>query len=279
MTKFEPKIVGFLCNWCSYAGADLAGVSRIQYPPNLRVIRVMCSGRIDPKIILEALASGIDGVLVAGCHPGDCHYISGNYMAQYKVKETVKILKRLKIKPEFSKRLRLEWVSASEGQRFAEVVNEFIEQVRELGPNPSRRPVKDTLQRKFVRITTAQDMVASPRLRTLISKERELIEEGNVYGDKKPEAEFDLLMDEVIDAEFTRHQILETVKDNPMSVKEIAKTMNFPTETILKHVLVLKRKGSLIMTGVEGRSPLYITSPLINLAGKASIEPEQEVSD
>jgi coenzyme F420-reducing hydrogenase delta subunit len=238
----------------------------------------MCSGRIDPKIILEALASGIDGVLVAGCHPGDCHYISGNYMAEYKIKETVRILKRLKIKPEFSKRLRLEWVSASEGQRFAQVVNEFIEQVRELGPNPSRRPVKDTLQRKFVRITTAQDMVASPRIRTLISKERELIEDGNVYGEKRSEVDFDLLMDEVIDAEFIRNQILEVVKDEPMSVKEIAKSMNFPTETILKHVLVLKRKASLIMTGVEGRSPLYVTSPLISLAGKVQ-EEEQEVAE
>ena len=278
MTKFEPKIAAFLCNWCSYAGADLAGVSRMQYPPNIRVIRVMCSGRIDPKIVLEALASGIDGVLVAGCHPGDCHYISGNYMAEYKIKETVRILKRLKIKPEFSRRLRLEWVSASEGQRFAQVVDEFIEQVRELGPNPSRRPVKDTLQRKFVRITTAQDMVASPRIRTLISKERELIEDGNVYGEKRSESDFDLLMDEVIDAEFIRNQILEVVKDEPMSVKEIAKSMNFPTDTILKHVLVLKRKASLIMTGVDGRSPLYLTSPLVTLAGKAQ-EEEQEVAE
>jgi coenzyme F420-reducing hydrogenase delta subunit len=234
----------------------------------------MCSGRIDPKIVVEALASGIDGVLVAGCHPGDCHYISGNYMARYKIKETMKILKRLKIKPEFSKRLRLEWVSASEGQRFAQVVKEFVEQVRELGPNPSRRPVKDTLQRKFIRINTAQDMVTSPRIRTLISKEKELIEEGNVYGEKRNEDEFDLIMDEVIDAEFIRNQILEVVKDNPMSVKQIAKLMNFPTETILKHVLVLKKKASLIMTGVDGRSPLYMTSPLISLAGRVD---EQEV--
>jgi coenzyme F420-reducing hydrogenase delta subunit len=248
----------------------------MQYPPNIRVIRVMCSGRIDPKIVLEALASGIDGVLVAGCHPGDCHYISGNYMAQYKIKETLRILRRLKIKPEFSNRLRLEWVSASEGQRFAQVVNDFVEQVRELGPNPSRRPIKDTLQRKFVRITTAQDMVVSPRIRTLISKERELIEDGNVYGEKKSEDEFDVLMDEVIDAEFIRNQILEVVKDKPMSVKDIAKVMNFPTEIILKHVLALKKKARLIMTGIEGRSPLYMTSPLVELAGRAE---EQEVAE
>jgi coenzyme F420-reducing hydrogenase delta subunit len=248
----------------------------MQYPANIRVIRVMCSGRIDPKIVMEALANGIDGVLVAGCHPGDCHYISGNYMAQYKIKETIRILKRLKIKPEFSKRLRLEWVSASEGQRFAQVVKEFVEQVRELGPNPSGRPIKDTLQRKFVRITTAQDMVASPRIRTLISKEKELVEDGNVYGEKKKEVDFDLLMEEIIDAEFIRNQILEVVKDTPMSVKEIAKIMNFPTDTILKHVLVLKKKALLIMTGVEGRSPLYMTSPLVPLAGRVQ-EEEQEV--
>ncbi|MEM3566935.1 MAG: hydrogenase iron-sulfur subunit [Candidatus Bathyarchaeia archaeon] len=131
---FEPKIVGFLCNWCSYAGADLAGVSRIQYPPNIRIIRVMCSGRIDPAFILEAFKDGADGVLVAGCHlPSDCHYLSGNFKALRRVTLLKKVLQEFGIEPE---RVRLEWVSASEGDKFAAVVKDMVEQIKKLGPSP-----------------------------------------------------------------------------------------------------------------------------------------------
>jgi len=131
--KFEPKIVGFLCNWCSYAGADLAGVSRIQYPPNLRIIRVMCSGRIDPAFILEAFRSGADGVLLSGCHPGDCHYIAGNYKAQRRGILLKKLLEQFGVEPQ---RLRIEFVSASEGAKFAAVVKEMVEDIKKLGPSP-----------------------------------------------------------------------------------------------------------------------------------------------
>jgi F420-non-reducing hydrogenase iron-sulfur subunit len=132
--EFEPKIISFLCNWCAYAGADLAGVSRIQYPPNIRIIRVMCSGRVDPVFILEALKDGADGVLVAGCHlPSDCHYISGNFKALRRITLLKKVLGEFGIEPE---RVRLEWVSASEGDRFATIVRDMVEQIKKLGPNP-----------------------------------------------------------------------------------------------------------------------------------------------
>ena len=132
--EFEPKIIGFLCNWCSYAGADLAGVSRIQYPPNIRIIRLMCSGRIDPAFILEAFKDGADGVLVAGCHlPSDCHYMSGNFKALRRINLLKRVLKDFGIEPE---RLRLEWVSASEGDKFASVVKSMVEDVKKLGPSP-----------------------------------------------------------------------------------------------------------------------------------------------
>ena len=134
---FEPKIIGFLCNWCSYAGADLAGVSRIQYPPNIRIIRVMCSGRIDPVFVLKAFKDGADGVLVAGCHlPSDCHYISGNFKAARRINLLKKILEEFGVEPE---RVRLEWVSASEGDKFATVVRDMVKEIKELGPNPLRR--------------------------------------------------------------------------------------------------------------------------------------------
>ena len=135
MTEFEPRIVGFLCNWCSYAGADLAGVSRIQYPPTLRAIRVMCTGRLDPIFILEAFRSGADGVLVAGCHPGDCHYLAGNYKAQRRVVLLRKLLEQFGLEPD---RLKLDWVSASEGDRFGTIIKNMTEEIRKLGPSPLR---------------------------------------------------------------------------------------------------------------------------------------------
>jgi F420-non-reducing hydrogenase iron-sulfur subunit len=128
---FEPLILGFACNWCTYAGADLAGTSRIQYPPNLRMIRVMCSGRVDPTFILKAFARGVDGVLIGGCHPGDCHYMEGNYKARRRIHLLRKMLSDFGIEPE---RVRLEWVSASEGARFAQVVADFTKTLKELGP-------------------------------------------------------------------------------------------------------------------------------------------------
>jgi F420-non-reducing hydrogenase iron-sulfur subunit len=133
-TQFEPKIIGFLCNWCAYAGADLAGVSRMQYPPNVRIIRVMCSGRIDPVFVLEAFKDGADGVLVAGCHlPSDCHYLTGNFKAQRRIFLLKRVLEQFGIE---SERLKLEWVSASEGDRFASVIREMVDQVKKLGPSP-----------------------------------------------------------------------------------------------------------------------------------------------
>lgn len=129
--KFEPLILGFACNWCTYAGADLAGTSRIQYPPNIKVIRVMCSGRVDPTFILKAFVKGVDGVFIGGCHPGDCHYLEGNFKAARRIELTKKLLHDFGIEPE---RLRLEWISASEGARFAQVVADFTNTIKELGP-------------------------------------------------------------------------------------------------------------------------------------------------
>ena len=128
---FEPRIVGFLCNWCSYTGADLAGTSRMKSPPNLRVIRLMCSGRVDPSFVLRAFLLGADGVLVMGCHPGDCHYQEGNFKALRRVLLLKRVLKEFGID---ERRLRLEWVSAAEGEKFAKISTDFTEEVRALGP-------------------------------------------------------------------------------------------------------------------------------------------------
>jgi len=129
--NFEPKIIAFFCNWCTYTAADLAGVSRLKYAPNVRVVRIMCSGRIDPQFILQAFASGADGVLIGGCHPGDCHYSEGNY----KMLRRFRLLQRLmNIMGIENKRCRLEWISASEGDKVKQVINEMVETVKKLGP-------------------------------------------------------------------------------------------------------------------------------------------------
>ena len=129
--QFEPKIALFACNWCTYAAMDLAGTSRMKYPPNFRVIKVMCSGRIDPQFILEAFKDGADGVLVAGCHPGDCHYIEGNVKTLRRMALLRRIVESLGIEKE---RLRLEWISAAEAAKFVKVTHEMVEQIKALGP-------------------------------------------------------------------------------------------------------------------------------------------------
>ncbi len=130
---FEPRIVAFFCNWCTYLGADLAGTSRLKYAPNARVIRVMCSGRVDPQFVLDAFAKGADGVLIGGCHPGDCHYQEGNYKALRRFKLLQRLVGQMGIEPE---RLRLEWISAAEGERVKIVINDMVETLKRLGPRP-----------------------------------------------------------------------------------------------------------------------------------------------
>ncbi len=132
---FEPRIVAFLCNWCTYTGADLAGTSRLQYPPNVRIIRLMCSGAVDVSYVLKPLLDGADGVLIGGCHPGDCHYQEGNYKARRRIAILDETLKSMGLD---ERRVRLRWISASEGLRFAETVREFTEELRQIGPNPLR---------------------------------------------------------------------------------------------------------------------------------------------
>ncbi|OGP73842.1 MAG: methyl-viologen-reducing hydrogenase subunit delta [Deltaproteobacteria bacterium RBG_16_49_23] len=130
---FEPLIVSFCCNWCSYAGADLAGVSRLQYPPNIRIVRVMCSGMVHPNMVMDAFTKGADGVLICGCHPGDCHYEEGNLRAEKRAEAITLMLEDFGLE---EARFRLEWVSASEGPKFAQVARDFTKKIKELGPSP-----------------------------------------------------------------------------------------------------------------------------------------------
>ena len=135
MAEFEPKIIAFCCNWCSYAGADGAGVARLQMPTNFRIIRTMCSARVDPEHVLRALSKGADGVIILGCHPADCHYIGGNYRARRRIALLRMVLEQYGFDP---KRLKLEWVSASEGEKFQNTMSGFVKTIKELGPTPMK---------------------------------------------------------------------------------------------------------------------------------------------
>ena len=132
MTEFEPTIVAFFCNWCTYTASDLAGTSRLSYPPNIKIIRMMCTGMVDPKYVIKALLEGADAVLISGCHPGDCHYINGNYKARRRIKLLKEMLKMFGFEEE---RLRLTWIGASDGLQLAETINEMVDQVKKLGPS------------------------------------------------------------------------------------------------------------------------------------------------
>ncbi|NQT77027.1 MAG: hydrogenase iron-sulfur subunit [Bacteroidetes bacterium] len=140
MEKFEPKIISFLCNWCSYTGADLAGTSRMKYAHNIRIIRVMCSGRVDPTFVLKSFREGADGVLICGCHPGDCHYHEGNYKCMRRVEFLKRYIKQMGID---ERRIRLEWISASEGKQFAALADEMREQIASLGPCRVRKVIEN----------------------------------------------------------------------------------------------------------------------------------------
>jgi coenzyme F420-reducing hydrogenase delta subunit len=135
MAEFEPTIIAFVCNWCTYTAADLAGTSRLAYPPNVRMIRMMCTGMVDPKYVIKALLEGADAVLISGCHPGDCHYINGNYKARRRVKLLKEILPRFGFE---EGRLKLTWIGASEGVDFAATIKEMVDEVKALGPNQTR---------------------------------------------------------------------------------------------------------------------------------------------
>ncbi|MFX1419898.1 MAG: hydrogenase iron-sulfur subunit [Promethearchaeota archaeon] len=250
---FKPKILGFLCNWCSYAGADLAGVSRIQYSPNIRIIRVMCSGRVDPLFVAEAFSKNIDGVLVLGCHPGDCHYISGNYEAEMKMNMLSKLLNYIG----FSDRFRLDWVSASEGNRFAQLVNEFNEHITNLGPSPLKN--KKLRKQLSIDFDTIKSVLTDSRLRTLVSRERLITTEGNVYNEIIPKDEFEEILDDSLNNEFIRHKILQIIKKVGKSVPEISKELQVKSNEVLNHIVTLRQRGLVDLDEIHEEIPTFIS--------------------
>jgi len=246
---FEPKILSFLCNWCAYAGADLAGVSRFQYPPNTRVIRIMCSGRVDPVFIPKALFAGYDGVMVLGCHPGDCHYLTGNVHAEQKMGLTRKLLAMEKIDTE---RVLLDWVSAGEGERFSRVIREFVDKIRGLGPFPLDQEMKKKLK-------AIQSALEGEKIRWMVGKGYELTEKENVYGERLSKERLEKLIEGTIRDELIKNRIVGIVQANYLSAKEISDTLNLELKETLSYLALLVGEGKIgFDPSEEGKIPKYI---------------------
>jgi len=246
---FEPKILSFLCNWCAYAGADLAGISRFQYPPNTRVIRVMCSGRIDPVFIPEAFLAGFDGAMVLGCHPGDCHYLTGNFQAETKIHLTRKLFEMAGVG---SERILLDWVSAGEGERFAQVVDQFVERMRQLGPFV----LGDENKEKLRAIRASLD---GEKIRWMVGKGPELLEKENVYGERLSKERIEGVIEETIRDEFIKNRIMLLVESKPLPATEISDTLNLKLKDTLSYLVSLIGEGELgFDPSEEGKIPRYI---------------------
>ncbi len=236
--NFKPKILGFLCNWCCYGGADLCGVSRFQYPPYIRVIRVMCSGRIDPSFILRSYERGMDGVFIGGCHYNDCHYnTEGNYDAFSMVQIMKRMLGHIGINPE---RLRLEWVSAGEGIRFAAIMNEFSRQILTMGPlrnetNAEMNIIKSRINRAAGLIPYIK-LVERERIRAPFRSEE-------AYREFFNSADFDALYRELIEEKLRLGDIIFLLKDTPLSSGDIAQSMGLEPSKVMRLINSSARYG------------------------------------
>jgi coenzyme F420-reducing hydrogenase delta subunit/predicted transcriptional regulator len=213
----------------------------------------MCSGRVDPLFVTEMFLQGADGVFIGGCHPGDCHYIEGNYHTERRIRMLKQILEKSGFPPE---RLGLEWIAASEGERFAKTMKDFTETVRNLGPNPvsGDNPDMAVMEALFV----ARNMVEDFRLRTIVGKEMSLIEKGNVYEERLSQEKMDELMETAIDEELIRTRILLLTKEKPQSVKDLAKRMQVPSKEVLRQVVTLRDRNLIKLDNIEGTTPFYL---------------------
>jgi F420-non-reducing hydrogenase iron-sulfur subunit len=247
---FTPTLLGFLCNWCSYAGADLAGVSRFQYPPNLRVIRVMCSGRVDPIHVLEAFTQQIDGVMVLGCHPGDCHYLTGNIFTESRMKTLQEFLDILGLNPE---RLCLNWVSASEGERFAQLVTEFTLTIQNLGPITSDLPAHEI----FRNLEAAKVAFSQQKPRWLMNKEPDLLTQGNVFGEFLEETPYKKLKLATLIREYEKNKLLLSLNDQSLSIQAISQSTGLQPQQILRYLIALEHEGAVTVSDRDGATLRY----------------------
>jgi F420-non-reducing hydrogenase iron-sulfur subunit len=253
MEEFEPKIMGFVCNSCSYAGVDLSGLVWDNNPPDIRVVRVMCSGRVDPAFIIEALRSGTEGVIVLGCH--NCQHVDGNFEEEQKFLMLEKLLEIIGLE----KRVLLDWVSASEDVKFEEIIQEFTDHIKSLGPNTIQDEENEDL---IEQIDAIGRVVNDPRIRTMIGRERKITTQENVYGKVLDKEYFDQLLEEALFDEFVCQRMLIKMENGPASVKEMADRLQIKSNRVLRFIEKLKGNGSIdnvISAEIDEATPYYQT--------------------
>lgn len=249
--KPEQKIIAFCCHWCALGAADLAGVSRFEYPANVRIVRVMCSGRVDPSFVLKAFERGALGVLVAGCEFPTCHYINGNHYALRNMQMTKRLLEKAGIDPE---RLRLEWISASQGDRFARTIKEFTKVMDEKGPIAEEK-------RESIELKAAIECASDYRLRILGAKSKEFEESGNRYSERFTHHEIDRLIDEAVKDEFISKKMQILMRGSPRSIKELSGELDESPPKVLKCMQDMKHLGLVELDRLDGAMPIYRISP------------------
>ncbi|MGB9777770.1 MAG: hydrogenase iron-sulfur subunit [Candidatus Bathyarchaeales archaeon] len=245
METDEYNIVCFMCNWAFCQ-------DEMEIPSGVNVVRVMCIGRLDPAIILETFEKGVDGVMLVGCKPPDCHYIEGNLQAERAVKMLRKLLKLTGLETE---RVKILWYSPLEEKSFGYYAKKFLKEIKEVGFSPLRSAAPNS--RLLVNVLAAKNAASDFRLRVLLGREKELTEGVNVYGEKLSAEEFDALLDEIVTEEFVRHKIHVLTKTQPLSVKALAEALEMKTANVLRHIVNMRRKNMIALDHVEGTTPLY----------------------
>ncbi len=247
----KRRVSLFVCDWAVNPN-EISDETLSNLPADFSLVKVKCVGRVDPIIIFEAFIQGLDGVMILGCHPGDCHFITGNYYTEKRAAMIQRILEVLEISPE---RLLVDWISPAEGERLAGLLRDFSEKVVELGPLGSEASLE--LGELSQRLSASKGALADDRLRWLVGRERELIEEGNVFGERLPQEEFDRVMVESIRKEYQRNRILRSLGENALTVREMAEVVGLPPREILRNLVALESDGLVSVTEIDGNSPRY----------------------
>jgi coenzyme F420-reducing hydrogenase delta subunit len=250
--SFKKKIVCFVCNWAS--SEEKVATGRTCKAANVNVVRIPCIGGLDPDVVFEVFTKGVDGVLLVGCGPPDCHFIEGSVYAEFMDNALKKLLAFTGLEAE---RLELRLVSPIEEVKFSRIIEDFAAKLEKLGPSPLSEEKRDA--NIFENVLAAKNAVADFRLRAFIGKEMELARKVNVYGERFSREEFNAMLDEVVRAEFIRQKILLLTKKKPSSVKELAQILNLKPAIVLRHILNMRRKGMIALDSTDETTPLYKT--------------------
>jgi F420-non-reducing hydrogenase iron-sulfur subunit len=247
----KRRVSLFVCDWAVNPN-EVSDETLFDLPADFSLVKVKCVGRVDPTVVLEAFIQGLDGVMILGCHPGDCHFITGNYYTENRTAMIKKILEILGVSPE---RLHIDWISPADVERLPGLLTDFTEKIVELGPLGSEAGLE--LDELSQRLSASKGALADDRLRWLVGRERELIEEGNVFGERLPQEEFDRVMVESIGKEYLRKRILLSLEDRALTVREMGEVVDLPPREVLKSLVALERDGLVSVTEIDGKSPRY----------------------